>query len=187
MEKHRMSDIQDEGFRIDSPEKASWAMRKYRALAQKRAGYVALAESEKERIAAWEQRVTASVDSQLEFYSSHLEAYAMQQRTRGIKSLEFPDGAIKTRQTGPTFEVDKSTFLRWAEDNKMEGLIRYSMTPDLTAIKTHIVPDGGSAILTETGEVVPGLLPVPERVAVRIEPDMHAIDLEAMEDEDDDI
>ena len=44
-----MSEV-DEGFRVDTPEQAAWAMRKYRSLAQKAAKNEELAKAEKNRI-----------------------------------------------------------------------------------------------------------------------------------------
>ena len=175
--------MNEDGFRVETPEQAAWAMRKYRVLAQKKAQYVALAVAERERIAAWEERVTASVDSQMEFFAAHLEGYAMRERANGSKSLEFPDGAVKTRKTGPGFEVDKARFLEWAEDAKRDDLVRVTLAPDMTAIKGAVVVDGVQVLDPASGEIIPGLLPVPERVTVKIEPDLSAVDLDGIDEE----
>lgn len=176
--------MSDEGFRVDSPEKAAYVMRKYRKLAQRMAQHERMAEQEKERISAWLDRVNAPIAGRLEFYEAHLTAWALQERAQGRKSVEFPDGAIKTRQSAATFEVDKSTFVAWAEEAKRDDLLRTSLSPDMAAIKTAVVPDGTKAIDPLTGEVVPGLVPVQESVTVRLEPDLYAIDLEGDEDDD---
>lgn len=176
--------MNEDGFRVDTPEQAAWAMRKYRRLAQKRAQHVALANAERDRIAAWEQRVTASVDSQMEFFAGHLEGYAMKERAKGAKSLEFPDGAIKTRQSGAAFEIDKARFIEWAEDAKRDDLLRVTLAPDMTAIKGSVVVDNGQVLDPASGEIIPGLLPIPDRVSVKIEPDLSAIDLEDIEGEE---
>jgi hypothetical protein len=183
MEKHRMK---DEGFRVDTPEQAAWAMRKYRRLAQKKAQYAALAEAERHRIQAWEERVSASVQSNMDFFGSHLEAYAIRERARGAKSVEFPDGSIKTRQTGASYEVDRAVFVDWASEAKRDDLLRVTLAPDMTAIKSAVVVDGGQVLDPSTGEVIPGLAPTPERVSVKIEPDLEAVDLDDIEDEVDD-
>lgn len=175
--------MNEDGFRVDTPEQAAWAMRKFRVLAQKRAQYVALAEAERERIAAWEQRVTASVDSQIEFFSAHLEGYAIRQRAAGSKTIEFPDGSIKTRQSGASLEIDKATFIEWANDAKRENFLRVTLAPDLAAIKSNVVIDGPHVLDPLSGEIIPGLSPIPERVSVKIEPDLTAIDLEGIDEE----
>lgn len=176
-----MSEV-SEGFRIDTPEQAAWAMRKYRRFAQKRAQYRALADAERQRIEAWEQRVTASVDSQMEFFAAHLEGYAIRERAAGSKTIEFPDGAIKTRQSGPGLDIDKAVFIEWATDAKRDDLVRVTLAPDMTAIKSAVVVDGAQVLDPASGEIIPGLAPIPERVSVKIEPDLSAVDLDGIEE-----
>jgi hypothetical protein len=183
MEEHGMS---EDGFRVDTPEQASWAMRKYRALAQKRARQIDLAEAERVRISAWQDRVVGSVESQMEFFAQHLEAYAMRERSRGSKTLEFPDGVIKTRQTGTSYEIDKARFCEWAEESKRDDLLRHTVAPDMTAIKASVVVDRGQVIDPASGEIIPGLAPIPDRVSVKIEPDLTAVDLDDMDEGMDD-
>lgn len=175
--------MSEDGFRVDTPEQAAWAMRKYRRLAQKKAQHEAMAQAERERIAAWELRVVSTVQSQMEFLAAHLEGYAMKQRAQGAKSLEFPDGSIKTRHSGPSFDIDKARFVEWAEEAKRADLLRVTLAPDMTAIKSSVVVDNGQVLDPASGEIIPGLLPVPERVSVRIEPDLTAVNLDDINEE----
>jgi hypothetical protein len=61
------------------------------------------------------------------------------------------------------------------------------MSPDMTAIKKTVIVDRGQVIDPSSGEVIPGLLPVPDRVSVKIEPDLNAVDLEDYEEGLDDV
>jgi hypothetical protein len=178
-----MSEV-NEGFRIDTMEKAAWAMRKYRRLAQRLQQNQDMARREHNRIDAWQDRVNAPILSQLEFYEHHLTSFGMVQRAEGRKSLDFPDGSIKTRATGGTFDVDKVTFLEWAEREKRDDVLRVSLAPNLAAMKETFVVDSGRVIDPLSGEVVPGVLPVPEAVTVKFEPDMEAEDLQDEGEED---
>jgi len=175
--------MNDEGFRIDSPEKASVVMRKYRKLAQRKARNERLAQSEHDRIDRWLSGLSASVDSQMEFLEAHLSAYAIGERANGIKSVPLPDGTIRTKQVGVTFDVDKAVFLDWAQTEKRDDLMRVTYAPDMPAIKNSVIADGSQAIDPLSGEVIPGLQPVPERLSVTIVPDLEAIDLEGMDEE----
>lgn len=107
----------------------------------------------------------------------------MKQRAKGTKSIDFPDGTIKTRQSGASFDVDKGRFIEWAEESKRDDLLRVTFSPDMTAIKGSVVVDNGQVIDAASGEIVPGLAPIPERVSVKIEPDLTAVDLDDMEEE----
>jgi len=176
-----MSEV--EGFRIDTAEKAAWAMRKYRRLAQQEDANKNLAASEVNRINDWVTRVNASVCSEMEFFAAHLEAYAVGQRAQGRKSIDLPDGVIKTRSQAATVAIDKSTFIQWAVEAKRDDLLRVAYTPNMDAIKSTTIIDQGNVIDVATGEVIPGAQPQPEKVTVSIAPDLGAIDLEGIDDE----
>jgi len=176
-----MSEV--EGFRIDTAEKAAWAMRKYRRLAQQEDANKNLAASEVNRINDWVTRVNASVCSEMEFFAAHLEAYAVGQRAQGRKSIDLPDGVIKTRSQAATVAIDKSTFIQWAVEAKRDDLLRVAYTPNMDAIKSTTIIDQGNVIDVATGEVIPGAEPQPEKVTVSIAPDLGAIDLEGIDDE----
>jgi hypothetical protein len=173
----------NEGFRVDTPEKAAWAMRKYRRLAQQANSNSDLAASEMARIDEWVSRVNTPLMSEMEFFAAHLEAYAVSQRAQGRKSIDLPDGVIKTRSQGAGVIVDKSTFVQWALEAKRDDLLRVSYSPNMDAIKSTTVIDQGNVIDVATGEVIPGAEPQPEKVTVSIAPDLEAIDLEGIDDE----
>lgn len=179
-----MSEVTDE-FKIDTPARAAWAMRKYRRLAQRAQENERLAQAERQRIDQWLERVNASLSSEAEFFARHLEAYAMSQRAEGRKSIDLPDGVIKTRSQAATVTVDKSTFIQWALEAKRDDLLRVSYAPDVDAIKSTTIVDGGSVVDVASGEVLPGVQPTPERVSVSIAPDLDAIDLEGIDDDTD--
>lgn len=174
-----------EGFRVDSPEKAAVVMRKYRKLAQAREQHQKLAQLEHDRIDRWLTGVLASTDAQMEFLHGHLSAYAISERANGAKSVQLPDGTIRTKQVGASYEIDKAVFIEWAQNEKRDDLMRVTYAPDMTAIKNGIISDGSRAVDALSGEIVPGLQPVPDRVSVSIHPDMEAIDLEGFDDEGD--
>lgn len=175
--------MEEEGFRIDNPEKAAWALRKYAALVKKRSQNDALADKEVERVRVWRDNANAALESNMEFFEGHLQVFAMQQRIAGIKTFDSPSGKIKSRQTIPSFDVDKTTFVEWAQANNRDDLLRFTVAPDLAAIKKSFVPSGEEAFDPSTGESVPGVTPIPEKITFTIEPEMDMADL----GDDDDI
>jgi len=177
-----MSEL-NEGFRVDTAEKAAWAMRKYRRLAQQEDSNKILAASEVNRINDWVTRVNASVCSEMEFFAAHLEAYAVGQRAQGRKSIDLPDGVIKTRAQAAGVIVDKSTFVQWAVEAKRDDLLRVTYTPNMDAIKSTTIIDQGNVIDVATGEVIPGAQSQPEKITTTIVPDLGAMDFEGMDDE----
>lgn len=178
-----MSEIDKDTFRIETPEQAAWAMRKYRALAQKAARNDDLAKAEHLRIDSWLERANGSIEANMDFFYRHLEAYAMKERHAGRKSVDLPDGTIKTRVKRAGIAPDKSTFVQWALEQERHDLLRTSYAPDMDAITSAVVVDGGTVLDPTTGEVIPGLAPTPESVSVSVNPDLTAADLEEDEDE----
>ena len=173
----------EDGFRVDTPEKAAWAMRKYRALAQKRERNIELANAEKIRIEHWLERVNERIEGEMEFFGGHLEGFARSERAQGRKSVDLPDGKIQTRATGPGIALDKSTFVQWALEHEKTDLLRTTYAPDMDAIKDFTIIDGVRVIDKETGEVIEGAEGTPENVSVKITPDLDAIDLEGIDDD----
>lgn len=171
-------------FKIDTPEKAAWAMRKFRRLAQRAEQNNQLAKKEHDRIDAWVDRVNASLQSQAEFYYAHLSAYGMQQRAEGRKTVDLPDGVIKTRVKAQRVILDKSAFVQWAIEAERLDLLRTKYEPDMDAIESRIVVESGTIIDTTTGEMLPHAEVSPESVGVTITPDLEAEDIDDMEDED---
>lgn len=171
-------------FTIDTPEKAAWAMRKYRRLAQQQEENRRLAAIERERITAWLDRVNITLEGEAEFFERHLVAYAHQQRAEGRKTVDLPDGTIKTRSTKAGVALDRSTFVQWALENDRHDLLRTTYAPNMDAIKSSTVADGGKILDPATGEIIQGAEPTPESVSVTIDPDLDAVDLPDAEDDD---
>jgi hypothetical protein len=173
-----------EDFKVDNLDIAAWTMRKYRALAQRLEANKRLAEAEKNRIEAWLERTNAPIEGRMEWFEDHLRAYALARRAEDQKSISLPDGEVKTRKSPPTFQVDKAVFVEWAQEQKRDDVLRVSVSPDMTGIKGAFIADGGNAIDPASGEIVPGLMPVPEQVIVSLAPDMDANDLDEEADDE---
>jgi hypothetical protein len=173
----------EEGYRIDSPEKAGVALRKYSSLMKKKEQNEELARIEMIRIAAWREEANAKVDNNLDFIRGHLEVFALKQRLAGEKSFDSPSGKIKSRQSGASFNVDSSTFIEWANTNNRDDLLLYTVKPDLSKIKKSFVASDQEVVDPATGETVAGILPVPERLTFTIEPNLEMADLGDDEDE----
>jgi len=173
-----------EGFRIDTPEKAAWALGKYAGLHQRRDQNNDLAAREHERVRLWQEQANASIGCQMEFYEAHLEVFAMKQRIAGVKTFDSPSGKIKSRATSQTIEVDnKDAVIEWAQVNNRDDLLRFSVSLNLPNVKSSFVTADQQVIDPSTGEAIPGLSPVAERISFSIEPNLDMADLGDLEDE----
>lgn len=175
--------MSDEPFVVDTIEKAAWAMRKYREAAQRKARNEALAEAEYERIREWLESANRKHDDAMAFFAGHLEGFARAERAEGRKSVPLPDGTVKTRAKGPSFEIDKPVFLEWAQEHKPD-VLKVSYTPSVTAMKDLLAVAGATVVDPDTGETVPGVYATPEDVGITISPDLDAADLGGDDDSD---
>lgn len=173
----------EEGYRIDSPEKAGVAMRKYASLIKKKNQNNELALKEIQRIKTWQDEMDAKVDNNLDFIRGHLEVFALKYRLAGEKSFDSPSGKIKSRQSPVSFNVDASTFIEWANTNNRDDLLLYTVKPDLSKIKKSFIAADQEVVDPATGETVAGIVPVPERLTFTIEPNLDMADLGDDEDE----
>lgn len=167
-------EAQDEGFRIDSDDKAEWAVRKIRQAQlaiEKRRQFV---QREIERLQAYLQAETERHERSIRFFEAHLRAYFERLRAEGAlgnrKTYRLPHGALQVRASGPKFERNDEQLLPWA---KAVGLVRIKEQPDWPAIKGRLhVTDSLAVVDRETGEVVPGVIvvePAGETFSVKVE------------------
>lgn len=171
-----------EPFKVDSLDKAAWAMRKYRQAAQRKARNVELADAEHERIQTWLESANKRHEDAMAFFAGHLEGFARQERLEGRKSVSLPDGEVKSRAKSWTLDVEKDTFVAWAKDDHPD-LLRVSYAPDMAALKERLAVAGPTVVDPDTGEAVPGITVIPETVSYVIAPSLDVVDL----GEDDDV
>lgn len=175
--------MSDEPFKVDSIEKAAWAMRKYRQAAQRKERNIELATAEHDRIQTWLESANKKHEDAMAFFAGHLEAFARAERLEGRKSVSVPDGVVKSRAKGVSFDVDKESFVKWALEENPE-LLRVSYAPDMTMMKESLEVVGPNVVDPRTGEAVPGISVIPESVSFTIAPDLDAADLGEDDDAD---
>lgn len=149
-----------ERFSIDTPEKASWAMRKLGKVLKKRAEIREVAERRKEMIDAWCGAEIARTERDREFFGNLLVNWHERQLIEdpGCKTINLPEGTLKARKSPDKIDVfDADAFIAWAEEQDRNDLLRVNVAPDKTALKGWLAehPDAsvpGTRI--EPGQVV---------------------------------
>ncbi len=131
-------------FEIDSPEKASWLVRKIVECRLYGTRAKAFAEREQCRAAREEQALWQRFGGQLEAWVQHMIAASGGRR----KSVSFPAGTVGYRRVGPKLIVeDKEAVLRWAKEHVPDAVV---VTERLLKAKlnevmetTGLIPDEG--------------------------------------------
>lgn len=147
-------------WRIENDHVATWALRKLAAAEAEQARVKELAMAEIQRIEEWEAKELRRPTRDADFFRGHLAAYWRREMAavleplieKGMtpeeaweqvrkKSRSLPTGKLVARRTPAGVEVvDEEQFVRWAQENGYEGLLRAK--PALDAIKKLPVVDG---------------------------------------------
>jgi phage host-nuclease inhibitor protein Gam len=149
--------IDREAWAIRDLDAAAWAARK-----------LAAARAEIDAITAWEarevERVRAAAESErkrhaseVEFFEGHLGRFLMGLIADGrkTKSLDLPSGRVSIRARQPLVEVDEPAALEWAK-NEAPDIIRVKAMIDKAILKKRLeFAQGGYAVDSESGEVLP--------------------------------
>lgn len=160
-----------EDFRITTPERANWALRKV-AQAQRRLDDAkALVASERQRLAEYLEAAERRFENDTRWCCDQLEAYARQRNRRdGTQTLHLPNGELWLRKQQPQVQVmHQAEFVAWARDHRPDLLRWPEPQPALTAIKEALEPaskeprPGDSLVDPKTGEKVPALAYEPGR------------------------
>lgn len=145
-----MPDIYNEGFCIDTDQKAEWALRK-------------IAEAKTE-LAKWEEfyqrkleACRADTQSTIDFMMGHLLRYFTAQEHRvtksGIRKYSLPSGDLVLKPSGIDYQRDDEKMLAWCKEHLPQA-VKVTEKAAWADVKAHIketgeMPDGVTVIETE--------------------------------------
>lgn len=172
-------------FRVDTTEKAEWAMRKLASAKRAIETRQAEAAAWRARVDEWLTQVTKPLERNAAFFESLLidwhrrtnaeeAAQGIDERKR-TKTLVLPSGKAAARRQAGTLEViDEGAFVAWAIRHERFGLLKITARKsDIKAAEDlHLPEEGGTVVELDTGEVVPGLLMHPGEIRYRVEPNL---------------
>jgi phage host-nuclease inhibitor protein Gam len=160
-----------ESFRILDDAGAVWAMRKLAVQNKQIQTNRDIADTEIARIDEWLKKVNAKPQQSAEYFTAILIEYARSQRAEeGRKSIQLPHGVVKSRVTNPKIKVeDVELFIKWAETNSLDDLVRIKKEPAVSDFKTVLEISGDKAVHVATGEIVEGVTIAPESLNFSVE------------------
>ena len=131
---------------------------------------IAEADEQFERMEAWYKHQTAKAkavrDRTVEWAERNLRAYfdlVPKKTTKTQQSYELPGGKLVLKQKQPKYERDDAALVPWLEGNGRAEMVKVEKSANWAELKKTLTlgPDGESMI-TEDGEVVPGVKAVPQ-------------------------
>ncbi len=163
-----------EHFRIDTREKAVWAMRKLAHVRRRQAENKAIGDKEMLRIQAWVDEVNKSLEAGAQWLENLLIDFHRQELERDpkAKTIRLPHGELNARKTPDDWRIDEALFLTWAQQNH-EAWVRVVPEVNKKALKDEgKANDLGQIVDPESGEIVPGVVVLPGGIKHYVKPDV---------------
>lgn len=150
---------EQEGFVIDTEQKANWALRKIKQLQDKMEANTLMARTENERVTAWLKEVSEPLQRDIDFFTGLLEQYHREviERDPKAKTIKLPHGNLKMRVQQPEFRRDENKLLAWLKKTDRKDYIVVKESPAWAELKKVLKVVGTSMADPETGEVVDGV------------------------------
>lgn len=165
---------EDSGFRIDDDHKAEWALQ---VIAAERAEADRLNAVRMKMIADYEEQIRREND-QLEKRTSRLTAMLMDyfdtvphKGSKTQESYALPGGKLVRKYPAPKIERNDAAMIDWLRANGQEQFVRVKESPAWDELKKNSVSfdSDGCAIFTPTGEIMDGVMAVPQEPVFRLE------------------
>lgn len=151
---------ESEAFKVDTDEKANWALRKIKQFEEQKQANNKLAVEETEKIEAWNKAENEKAQQSIDYFQGLLARYAMEKRQNDpkFKSQKLPNGSIRFRKQQPKWNYnDDDAVVESLKKAEMGDLIKVKETPKKADIKKMFEVSDGKVINPETGEVIPGI------------------------------
>ncbi len=159
-----MEEITEDGkkpFIVDNDEKADWAARIVKEEYAERDRLLALVKAERERLDAKEEEIRKRYEQKTEYLETQLISYMATVKTRDTptqRSYALLNAKLVYKKAKMDIQPGEA-LVGWLEANRPE-LVKVEKKPDWATVKKNIVQIGeGVYAMSDTGEIVDGILP----------------------------
>ncbi len=153
----------DEAFVINNDSKADWAIRKIKDERTERDRLMALADEQIRELQEKKKKLAERCDARTGHLSALLRFYFDTVETATTKtqsSYKLLSGKLVLKKQQPEYQRDETALLDWAKTNT-PGLVQVKESVAWGELKKLTSLDGEMVVLTETGEIVSGVVAVP--------------------------
>ena len=153
---------QQEGWCVDSPAAAEWALSK---IAEERASAERIIEAANGMIEYYERQIEkakADLSGREAYFMGKLRLWFDEQPKRSLKAsyaVDLPSGKLSIdKEPKVEYKRDGAKLTEWLMNNAGEFVV-VKPEPDWKELKAHVMPtETGAVVLTATGEVIDGLI-----------------------------
>lgn len=146
----------NERFAVTDDNKADWCLGKIAEAEKQKLEIIQYVEQKKAMLDAFAKNALAQQDGTINFMTNLLRPY-VEEKVAGQKkqSIKLLNGTCGLKTPKPKFEVDEDKLLAWQKENKPE-MVKVTEKANWGDLKKIVVVDGDK-VVTEDGEVVPGV------------------------------
>lgn len=164
-------DAENEQFKIDTPEKADWALRKYAQAKQAVKEYTRQRDNIVARANEWLAEVSKPHLETMRRMEALLREYHQEEFKKDpkAKTIKRPVGRLVIRKQPDKWIYREDDLLRWLKEHRPD-LIRTKEEPNKQQLK-KVAKIQGAWVYTEDGERIEGVMVTPGEVTFKIEVD----------------
>lgn len=150
---------ESESFKVDTDEKANWALRKIKQFEDQKKANNKIATEEIEKIEAWNKAENEKAQQSIDYFQGLLAKYAMEKRKENpkFKSQKLPNGRIRFKKKQPKWEYDDDAVVQSLKDAGMTDYIKVKESPSKADIKKAFEVIDGQVIDADTGIILDGI------------------------------
>lgn len=164
-----VTERENEGFKIDSLEKADWALKKLKAIQAHDDEIGQVAKNNIDQAIAWRDRELDKNQANREYFEGLLTDYLRDQRLVDKKfKIDTPNGRVSTRKNPAGLAYDEKMVLNSLRNQGMSQYIKVKESIDKVDLKKagRMV---GDKFVMEDGEIIAGITekPATEKVTFK--------------------
>lgn len=144
----------NEGFKIDSLDKAEWAINKIKERRAQRLEIAAFFDRKQEDLEIWFKEEVDSIDKDIEFFVSLLQPFAAEQlKGKKTKTMKLPSGSCSFRKGSTVYRRDEAALLELVRATFPEYL-KIKESVDWSGFKKTLTQTEDGRLITSDGEVL---------------------------------
>lgn len=153
IESQKPADL-NEGFKIDSLDKAEWAINKIKERRAQRLEISAFVDRKMEDLEIWLREEVESIDKDIEFFTSLLRPFAAEQlKGKKTKTMKLPSGSCSFRKGSTVYKMDGAALLEHVRATFPEYL-KVKESVDWSGFKKTLTRTEDGRLITSDGEVL---------------------------------
>ncbi|RKL63041.1 hypothetical protein DXT63_08580 [Thermoanaerobacteraceae bacterium SP2] len=165
---------QKEQWKIENDSQADWALDKIR---EARAEYRRFEMVVNDKIAQLQAALEAEktkMEREVGFFTGKLAEYfekVQRKKTKTQETYSLPSGKLVKKYKQPKIVRDEAKLVEWLEKNGMTELVKIEKSADWATLKKETVIEGERVISKNTGEVIEGVIAIPQNPEFIVEVD----------------